>query len=86
MTDADPAHYSRFQVLCAERPAWAQPALRRETRFYFDGSRFWRRSTNEDRPLPPWRAPRYGWVHETSCDCGLCACRGEEASARLLAS
>ena len=80
------AHYSRFQVLCAERPAWAQPALRREARFYFDGRQFWSRSANGDRLLPSWRAPRYGWTHEAGCDCSLCASRGQEAPARLLAS
>ena len=82
----DQAHYSRFQVLCAERPAWAQPALRRETRFYFDGLRFWSRSKGEERLLPSWRAPRYGWVHESGCGCGLCAARGEEPTVQLLAS
>jgi hypothetical protein len=79
--------YSRFQVLCAERPAWAQPALRRETHFYFDGLRFWSRSTDgTNRLMPSWRAPRYGWVHETDCDCRLCAPRVEFAPPQLLAS
>jgi hypothetical protein len=86
MTAIDRSHYSRFQVLCAERPAWAQPAFRRETRFYFDGLRFWSRSAGGHRPLPSWRAPRYGWVHESGCDCGLCAVRGEESLTQLLAS
>jgi hypothetical protein len=86
MMDIDRAFYSRFQVLCAERRAWAQPALRRETRYYFDGLRFWSRTTGGDRLLPSWRAPRYGWVHESSCDCSLCASRVGEATVRLLAS
>ena len=73
-------------MLCAERPAWAQPAFRRETRFFFDGLRFWSRSADGDRLLPSWRAPRYGWVHESGCDCGLCASRVEPAPAQLLAS
>ena len=86
MMATDQAHYSRFQVLCAERPAWAQPALRRKTRFYFDGLRFWSKATNGDRLLPSWRAPRYGWVHESGCDCGFCGSRGVEATAQPLAS
>ena len=86
MTTVSQAHYSRFQVLCAERAAWAQPALRRETRFYFDGFRFWASSKGEERQLPSWRAPRYGWLHELGCDCALCASRGQEATPQLLAS
>jgi hypothetical protein len=84
--DSDRPYFSRFQVLCAERPAWAQPALRRETLFYFDGLRFWSRSDDGDRLLPSWRAPRYGWVHDPGCNCRLCASRVEEAPAQLLAS
>ena len=44
------AQLSRFQVLCVERPAWAWPALRRETRYYYDGLRFWSRSTARGPP------------------------------------
>ena len=73
MIHSDRAPYSRFQVLCAERPAWAQPALRGKEQFYFDGRSFWRRpESGRERLLPSWRAPRYGWVHEPGCDCGLC--------------
>ena len=62
----DRAAYSRFQVLCAERPAWARPALRSKEHFYFDGRSFWRRpERGRERLLPSWRAPRYGWVHES---------------------
>jgi hypothetical protein len=86
MMDTGRAYYSRFQTLCAGRPAWAQPALRRETRFYFDGLRFWSSSENGERLLPSWRAPRYGWVHEPGCDCDLCASRGKRAAIQLLAS
>jgi hypothetical protein len=87
MTDIGRAHYSRFQVLCAERPAWARPALRRETHYYFDGLRFWARSADgDDRLLPSWRAPRYGWIHESGCDCRFCDSRVETATAQLLAS
>jgi hypothetical protein len=81
------ARLSRFQVLCVERPAWARPALRKKDHYYFDGSRFWRRpESGRDRPLPTWRAPRYGWLHEPDCDCDLCATRGAEARTHLLAS
>ena len=67
------ASLSRFQVLCAERPAWAQPAPRSRTRFYYDGRRFWcYRGAGAGRLLPSWRAPRYGWVHEPDCECDLC--------------
>jgi hypothetical protein len=86
MTGNDRARYSRFQALCAGRPAWARLALRRETGFYFDGLRFWSRSTDGDRLLPSWRAPRYGWVHAPGCDCRLCARPAEEPAVRLLAS
>ena len=58
MTAIDHARYSRFQVLCAERRAWAQPALRRETGFYYDGQRFWARTKGRARLRPSWRAPR----------------------------
>lgn len=78
--------YSRFQVLCVDRPAWAWPALRREKRYYYDGLRFWTRSTDGDRLLPSWRAPRYGWVHEPDCDCRLCASRIGRATEQRLAS
>jgi hypothetical protein len=78
--DIHQAHYSRFQVLCAERPAWARPPLRRKESFYFDGRSFWqRRESGDERLLPSWRAPRYGWVHESGCDCGLCGLQDAEA-------
>jgi hypothetical protein len=80
VTAIDQARFSRFQVLCAERPAWAQPALRRKDHYYYDGQCFWRRpESGRDRPLPSWRAPRYGWVHEAGCDCGLCVLQGAGA-------
>lgn len=84
MSATGPVYYSRFQVLCAERPAWAQPALRRRTRFYYDGMRFWcHGEAGEDRLLPSWRAPRYGWVHQSGCDCRLCIPRDAHADRRL---
>jgi hypothetical protein len=86
MMDNAQTQYSRFQVLCVDRPAWAWPALRRETRYYYDGLRFWSRSTDGDRLLPSWRAPRYGWVHEPGCDCHLCAARSGRATEQRLAS
>ena len=87
MIDSDRAAYSRFQVLCAERPAWAQPALRGKDHFYFDGRGFWRRSqAGGESLLPSWRAPRYGWVHEPGCDCPLCAAQEGDAATRPLAS
>ena len=87
MIDGDRASYSRFQVLCAERPAWAQPALRGKEHFYFDGRGFWRRRrAGGESLLPSWRAPRYGWVHESGCDCPLCAVPARTAAARRRAS
>lgn len=80
MIDIERTHFSRFQVLCAERPAWARPALRRKDHFYFDGQSFWRRrESGQEQLLPSWRAPRYGWLHEPGCDCGLCLLQGAEA-------
>jgi hypothetical protein len=80
MTSIEQAPLSRFQVLCAERPAWARPALRGKDHFYYDGRCFWyRRENGRDRLLPSWRTPRYGWIHESDCDCGLCALRGAGA-------
>jgi hypothetical protein len=80
VSDVERVPLSRFQVLCAERPALARPALRRKDQYYFDGRRFWRRrESSRDRMLPSWRAPRYGWLHESGCDCGLCALQGPGA-------
>ena len=86
MMDIDRAQLSRFQALCAERPAWARPALRRETLYYFDGRQFWSRTADGDRLLPSWRAPRYGWVHEPECGCRFCTSLVQEAKVQLLAS
>jgi len=83
MSDGDRASYSRFEVLCAERPAWVQPALRGKEHFYFDGRGFWRRRrAGGESLLPSWRAPRYGWVHESGCDCPLCGAQGAAATRR----
>jgi hypothetical protein len=77
VTVSERTHLSRFQAVSAERPAWARPALRRKDHYSFDGRRFWRRPESGGDRLPPtWRAPRYGWVHESGCDCGLCAPQG----------
>ena len=80
MIDVELACYSRFQVLCAERPAWARPRLRNTDSFHFDGRTFWRRwASGREQLLPSWRAPQYGWVHEPACDCDLCLLRSKGA-------
>jgi hypothetical protein len=64
--------YSRFQVLTSGQRAWARDHKR--VRFYFDGFRFWRQTSDGGyKVMTSWQSPRFGWVHSPSCTCGLCA-------------
>ena len=61
--------FSRFQVRCEGRPAWAADGRQR---YYFDGLRFWTPGTRNSRLMTAWRVPVHGWVHEDDCGCSLC--------------
>ena len=69
MTDAR-RRFSRFQVRCEGRPAWAVDA--RDRRYYVDGLRFWSLGARSSRMTMAWKAPGHGWVHEADCGCDLC--------------
>ena len=63
--------FSRFQVRCEGRPAWAVD--HRDRRYYFDGLRFWSLGVGRSRVTTAWQAPGHGWAHEDGCGCSLCA-------------
>jgi hypothetical protein len=63
--------FSRFQVRCEGRPAWAVDARARP--YYFDGLRFWVLGAGRSRLTIAWQAPSRGWVHGDDCGCSLCA-------------
>ena len=62
--------FSRFQVRCEGRPAWAVDARARP--YHFDGLRFWFLGAHSRRLAAAWQAPGHGWVHEDDCGCSLC--------------
>jgi hypothetical protein len=62
--------FSRFQVRCEGRPAWAVDG--RDRKYYYDGLRFWSLGARSSRMTTAWQAPGHGWVHEDDCGCGLC--------------
>jgi hypothetical protein len=72
------AHYTKAQVLAAERVSWADPESDDQAGYSYDGISFWRHARDGSRQLTrASEAPTSGWWHEEDCNCALCS----EASA-----
>jgi hypothetical protein len=66
-------YYSRQEVVSAGEAAWAMDDSFRL--YAYDGARFWRRRKHSTRyvMIATEKAPAFGWMHEDSCGCHLCA-------------
>ena len=63
--------YSRFEVLTAVAPAWAND--QRGRLYHYDGSRFWQLARKgRVKSVVSWQCPPRGWRHGSACPCGLC--------------
>ena len=69
----DNTHYTKAQVLAAERASWAESRGSGEAYCSYDGISFWRHLEDGGRQLMRENeAPAAGWHHEEDCNCGLC--------------
>ena len=67
------AHYTKAQVLDAERVSWADPEGDDAASYSYDGISFWRHAGDGTRQLTrASEAPASGWRHEEDCNCPLC--------------
>jgi hypothetical protein len=69
----DNTHYTKAQVLAAERASWAGSRGSSEAYYSYDGISFWRHLEDGGRQLMRENeAPAAGWHHDEDCNCGLC--------------
>ncbi len=83
------AHYTKAQVLAAERVSWADPEGADQSGYSYDGISFWRHAGDGSRRLTrASEAPASGWRHEEDCNCSLCrtATRSEQNEKQALAA
>ena len=67
------AHYTKAQVLAAERVAWADHESDVHAGYSYDGISFWKHDRDGGRQLSrASEAPASGWRHEEDCNCPLC--------------
>ena len=67
------AHYTKAQVLEAERLSWADSEGDDQSGYSYDGISFWRHAGDGSRQLTrASEAPASGWRHEKECNCPLC--------------